>query len=1172
MAEKLTPQQEMAVKDRGGKLLVSAAAGSGKTKVLVDRLMGYLTDPEDPANLDDFLMITYTKAAAAELRGKIAAKLSERIAAAPENRHLQRQMQRLYLAKISTVHSFCGDILREYAYRLDLSADFRMADENECRELRQIALDRVLDRAYECAGEDPEFRTFVDTQGLGRTDSLVSEIIQQVYDSAMCHLDPEKWLKECLDNARVEDIMDAGQTIWGEFLIRDLFEFLDLQIDAMACCEKALSAYPELEKQRVHYAGLLNQLRHLRGSESWDQVVERKTIEFGNLRFPTKKNPDPDLCDRVKAVRTACKENLNAKLKSFADPTDQVVRDLRETGMAVKGLVKLVRDFGAEYARIKNARRIMDFSDLEHRMLDLLLGKSRNGATSAAREIEGRFREILVDEYQDSNEVQDAIFYTLTQTRQNCFMVGDVKQSIYRFRLADPGIFLEKYQKYVPAEKAQAGQGRKVLLSSNFRSSGGVLAGVNDVFYRCMTPAVGGLHYTEAEALREGIPHVALEEPEVELNAIVAGSDAYGLEAAFVADRIAELLDGSHMVRQGEELRPIRPEDIAILLRSPKSAGHHFTRALEKRGIRCCTGGGVDLLETAEVSTLRSLLTVISNPRQDIPLLAVLASPVFGFTADDLAAIRSADKKCCIYDAMRKAGSRRTAGFLEILDTLRREVKVNTLAQLLERIFTLTRMDSIYAAMEGGEARLANLHTFYGVASDFEATGRRDLDQFLDHLTAMEEKGLIAAGEQTSAGAVTLLSIHKSKGLEYPVVILTNLSREFNWESLRAQVLCDQTLGLGLSAVDRKNRMRYPTIAKRAIAVKAKAEGLSEELRVLYVAMTRARDRLIMTYTTKSMEKTLKEIAMRSGIGSPELLARDVSCCGDWVLQTAMQRSEAGALFALGGKSMETRLGQPEWRIRLIENYQEEAAEADVGKKAAEVACAEDFETLRQALAFRYAYEGATRAPSKQTATALKGRYKDQEAAENTLRREQRGKIWRKPAFVEKNVQGKTYGSATHAALQYIRYEACEDIDGIQREVERLVREGFITRQQADLVPCERLASFFTSPLGQRLRSGKNVLREFKFSILDDAEAYGPGLEGEKVLLQGVVDCALIEEDGITILDFKTDFVTEETVGAAAERYRPQVESYAGAMSRIYQKPVKNRYLYFFRLDKLVEL
>ena len=1169
MAEKLTPQQAQAVTDRGGKLQVSAAAGSGKTKVLVDRLMGYLMDPNDPANLDEFLMITYTKAAAAELRGKIAGSLTEKIAEDPENRHLQQQMQRLYLTKISTVHSFCSDLLREYAYRLDLSADFRVADENECVELRQTVMDKLLDRAYEQAGEDPDFRAFVDTQGLGRDDRLVPEIIQKVYDSARCHLDPEEWLESCVASAQVEGLTDAGQTLWGKYLMEDLFSWLDLQIGAMDWCAKAAGEYPELAKQTTLLSATVQQLENLRAAGTWDQVVARKDVDFGRLVFP-KKNPDADLTDRIKAVRTACKDGLQKKLRSFADPTAQVLEDLGQSAQAIRGLAALVRQFGADFDALKRSRRVLDFGDLEHRTLDLLLGKKRSGPTGAATEIGKRFREILVDEYQDSNAVQDAIFSALTVRRQNCFMVGDVKQSIYQFRLADPGIFLEKYDSYVPAAEAQAGQGRKVLLSANFRSGGAVLAATNDVFEACMSPKVGGLHYGEEEALREGIPHEPLGEPEVELHAIQVTEDTYAEEAAFAAKRIKELLDGTHFVRQGDALRPIMADDIVILLRSPGSVGGQFRRALEAQGIRCCTGGGVDLLETAEIGTLRSILQTISNPRQDIPLIAALASPVFGFTADDLAAFRAGMRYGSVYDALLRSEAPKVKDFLDTLRVLRREARMNTLAQLLERIFTLTKIDSIYAAMDNGAERLANLQTFYQLASDFEAVSRRDLNQFLEHLDAMEEKGLISAGEQKSAGAVTIMSIHKSKGLEFPVVLLCGLGREFNRESLRAQVLCHKELGLGLSAVDGKNRVRYPTIAKRAIAVHTAAESLSEELRVLYVAMTRARDRLIMTYASRSLEKDLTDIAMRCDIGSRELLTADAVCPGEWVLLAAMQRTEAGALFEVGGRPARTHLGDYPWKIEVVEGESGTGVSALREEKPS--LPPQTVERLRRSLDFRYAHSAATLAPSKQTATQRKGRVKDQEAAENADQPKQIHRSWRKPSFVEAGASATDRGSATHAVLQYIRYEACGDAAGVEAEVARLVDQRFITAEQGRMVDCGQIARLFATDLGKKLRTSPHVLREFKFSILDDGSLYGPGLEGERILLQGVVDCALLEPDGITVVDFKTDKVTEATLPEVIDRYRPQVEAYADALARIYRSSVKAKYLYFFQLDRFAEL
>ena len=1170
MAEKLTPQQFQAVHDRGGRLLVSAAAGSGKTKVLVDRLLSYLKDPAAPANLDDFLIITYTKAAASELRGKIAAKLTEAIAAEPENRHLQRQMQRLFLTKISTVHGFCSDILREYAYRLDLSGDFRVADENECREIRESVLMEVLDRAYEGAEEKENFRAFVDTQGLGRDDRLVAEIVLKVYDSARCHLDPEGWLNDCLAATDTEGITDAGQTVWGKYLMEDFFSYLDCQIDVMRKCVELAERCENLEKPAINLRDTLHQLEHLRCSSSWNEIVARKHLDYGRLTFP-RKGVDEVAVERIKACRAACKKGLEKYLRRFTDGSDQILEDLKQSAAGAAGLVELVRQFGREYDRAKRSRRVLDFSDLEHKMLDLLLGSRRSGPTGAAREIGQRYREIMVDEYQDSNGVQDAIFTALTGEKRNCFMVGDVKQSIYQFRLADPGIFLEKYQSYVPAAEASIGQGRKVMLSANFRSGGEVIEAVNDVFETCMSVAVGGLVYGEEEKLREGIPHEPLAGATVSLCAIEVREDTYAEEAAFVASEIQKLLDGNHFVRDKERMRPIMPDDVVILLRSPGSVGAQFQQALEHLGIRCTSGGGTDLLKTEEISMLRCLLQTIANPRQDIPLLGTLASPVFGFTADELAAFRSAHKKGSIYDALLQDKGEKAQAFVQVLTTLRREARMNTIAELIERVFTLTRLDSIYGARPLGQARRNNLQTFYRLAADYESVGRRDLNQFLDYLQSQEDKGLIVSGESVT-GCVTIMSIHKSKGLEFPVVFLCGLSREFNREDLRAQVLCDKELGLGLSVADVRRRLRYPALSKRAIVCKSAAQSLSEEMRVLYVAMTRARDRLIMTYAAKNLQGDLQEIGARLDISGPELLTRDVICPGEWILLAAMRRIEAGQFFALAAKPDHTKLSDYPWDIRV-----EAAPEPMVpALRGAAVTMKDERDGLEdklsQALAFDYGHLAATQAPSKQTATQRKERHKDQEAAQDTMETKPVQRSWRKPSFVECSGSGREYGNAIHGVMQYINYKACASEAEVRQEVARLVRDRFITPEQGALADCRKIAAFFRTEIGCRLRLGAEHLREFKFSILDEGSHYGDGLEGEEVLLQGVVDCALIEEDGITVVDFKTDYVTQENLESTVSRYRPQVQTYCHALERIYGKKVKASWLYFFRLEKFVEI
>ena len=1171
MAEKLTPQQETAVHNRGGELLVSAAAGSGKTKVLVDRLMQYLTDPVDPANLDDFLIITYTKAAASELRAKIASKLSEYIALSPENRHLQRQMQRLYLAKISTVHGFCGDLLREFAYTLDLSADFRVADDFECLELQARTMERLLNEAYDHIGEDAQFRALTDSQGLGRNDRQIPDIIMKVYNAAQCHLKPDSWLDWCMSICDVSKVTDAAQTVWGKCLLDDLKNYLELQIVALEKCITLATDAGGMDKPVILLRSTVDQLRVLADCNTWDAVYAHKDIDYGRMVFSSK-CPDLELADQIKAVRDACKKGVAKKLRCFADPSVQVLQDISSTTEATAGLVKLVKRFSIEYDRLKRSRRVLDFGDLEHKTLDLLMGRQRSAPTRIAAEIGRRFREIMVDEYQDSNVVQDAIFQALTGKNHNCFMVGDVKQSIYQFRLADPDIFLDKYKRFQHAQEAVAGEGRKVLLSCNFRSSGGVISAVNDVFSLCMSPEVGGLYYGDGEKLVEGIPHVSLSEPEVELHALRAQGDTYETEPAYTAERIVQLLDGAHYVRDGENLRPIVPEDIVILLRSPGSVGNAYKIALERRGIRCTTGSGIDLLHTEEIEVLHAFLQVIFNPLQDIPLITVLSSRVFCFTADDLAALRAGKNYGRIYHALHESDLEKTAVFIKTLSALRAEAKWLTVTQLLNRIFAITRMDSIYSALADGVDRVENIQAFCKIAASFEGTGKSDLCSFLEHVAALDEKGGVSVEQGAEHGAVTIMSIHKSKGLEFPVVFLCALSREFNTESMRAPVLCDKTLGMGLACVDTENRIRYPSIAKYAIASAMKAQSISEEMRVLYVAMTRARDRLIMMYTSENLDGELTSIQARMQISNPLLLTGDVDCPGKWILYAAMHRQEAKQLFDIAGRNPSVHFSENPWSIVVGDGAAaSELQQAEGTTKTHELPAAA-LERIGKGLQFRYPHELATQAPSKQTATQLKGRDKDREAEENTAGRRAVVGTWKKPSFVHTDARGTARGTAMHAAMQYINYSVCTDEDGVKGELHRLVHEQFISQQQADMVDSAQIAAFFSSNIGRQLTSHSNIIREFKFSILEDGSKYYSNMDHERILLQGVVDCAMIHNDGITVIDFKSDRIREEQLDSATEKYRAQLEIYADALSRIYELPVQDAYLYFFELNRFVKI
>jgi len=981
---------------------------------------------------------------------------------------------------------------------------------------------------------------------------------------------PDQWIDWCLTSSDVSKLSDAGQTVWGEYLIRDLHGYLDLQIAALEKCVHLGLCAEGMEKPISLLQDTVFQMKSLRDCSTWDQIVNHPKIEYGTIRF-SKKCTDLELAERIKAIRNECKNGLGKKLKAFSESSEQVLLDLTRSSDSVAGLIALVKAFTDRYQRVKKARRIMDFGDLEHKLLDLLLGKSRSMPTALSREIGARFFEVMVDEYQDCNAVQDAIFDALTRVRQNCFMVGDVKQSIYQFRLAEPGIFVDKYNTYLPAETAEPMQGRKVQLSSNFRSSGGVISAVNDVFSCCMSPSVGGLHYGAEEALQEGVPHIALDEPEVELYGLCVKDDTYAEEASFVADKIKALLSGSHMVRDGQNLRPVTADDIVILLRSPGSVGGEFAFALESRGIRCAVGGSIDLLQTEEISFLVSILQIINNPLEDIPLIAVLTNRVFGFTADEIAQIRCVARNSPFYHAFCQANTEKTQAFCNLLDQLRNDARMLPLTQLMQKILQRTNLDSLYSALPDGPSRLDNIHYFCQLAADYEQTGQKDLYLFLDHIRALAERGLFNTNEPQSSDTVRIMSIHKSKGLEFPIVFLCGLSRGFNQESTRAQVLCDKVLGIGLSCVDHKNRVRYPSIAKRAIAVKMTADSISEEMRVLYVAMTRPKDRLIMTYAASNLDAQLQDIALRYDLSDPLLMTKYVGCPGDWVLQTAMQRTEAGEFFALGGRPDCVCVRDTPWKIQVVEAVENTAA-AELTQIEQGGLSQKQLETLGRSLQFVYSGSRSSLVPSKITATQMKGRFIDLEVSEFTHNTTRGNHLFRNPDFVEKLKSGTDYGNAIHTLMHHIRFSLCQDISGIQKEIQRLVASHILTPEEGACIQTEQVYEFFHCEIGQRVVNAREVLREFKFSILQDACKYYPDVPGEKILVQGVVDCAIIDDDGITVIDFKSDHVTSLTLESVTNRYREQICVYVNALEEIYQKPIKAAYLYFFRMGKIVQI
>ena len=1174
----LTEQQQAAVQDRGGALLVSAAAGSGKTTVLVDRLMGYLTDPDDPADIDDFLIITYTRAAAAELRGKIAGRIAAEIAAHPEKAALQRQLTHLYLAQISTVHAFCQSLLRQYAAEAGLPADLRVADEQQTRILRGEVLQDTIAELYDRLAEEPDLAAMVDTLGYGRSDARLLALAQSCYDVMRCRVDPEGWMRRCVQ------AYDAplDKTPWYAY-------FMDARERTLQSAEAVAQQAAELclrdetleQKYRPVLQADLELIRALRRQTDWDACVQPP--EFMRMAV-VRKCADPDLKARVSALRSMEKDMVKAAQSCFYAPKARVEADLRKTLPALRGLLRLLRLFDKRYTEEKRRRKLLDFSDLEHEAVRLLTVRGSGAPSAAAQTIAERYREILVDEYQDSNALQDCIFRAVSRDGKNLFMVGDVKQSIYRFRLADPEIFLKKYETYPLREAAAPGAPRKLLLSQNFRSRPEILQAVNDVFSLVMRKEEAELDYTQADALCAGAPGMFpdMPGPKVELHCLSLQTDAGSrssagkteAEAAFVAGRIAELLQSGAPVTDGGALRPVRPSDIVILLRSPGKSAAAYQAALAARGILCDAGGGGDLLQCAEGEILLQLLQIIDNPHRDVPLTGALASPVFAFSPEELALLRAAEKDADLYTCLTRCAqpSEKLRSFLAWLDRMRACSRYVPLAELLPQIVRTSGLETVFAARPDGQRRAENLQALVAFAAGRAQADGCSLSELVQTLCGMQQRGETLPAPQPSvqANAVRILSVHKSKGLEFPVVFLSDLSVEINQKDAYDAVLSDEQLLLGGNVVDLTSRSYYPSLARMAIMRRKRAQTVAEELRVLYVAMTRAKDRLIMTSCAAHYEKRLQTLVQRLSDPLPQGMSGSVLRMDEWLLMAALCRTEAGALFAVCGPGECSCVREDRWDI----TWREVAAEGPAMRCQTPVQSAADapFDAREAELAvsFSYPHAAATHIPSKLTATQLKGRGLDDEAAEQTA--PAACKKLRTPQFLrDRPLTGREKGIATHLFMQFARYEACTAPDGIRAELRRLRQENFLTEQQAEAVRADRILTLFSSPLGRRILSAQTLRREFKFSVLTDAGAYWPEAQGEQVMLQGVVDCFWQEADGLAIVDFKTDYIDGDLEEKAA-RYRPQLRAYAQALGRIFRQPVRQTILYFFSAGEAVEV
>lgn len=1190
MSEKLmfTPEQQRAIDSRGGALLVSAAAGSGKTKVLVERLLGRVMDDENGCDVDDFLVITYTKAAASELRAKILDGISERLAENPMSRKLRRQQIICHRAEIGTIHSFCARIIRDNVHILNISPDFRVADEAESMSIKLKVLDDVLEARYTVIAENAAFAQLVDTMGAGRDDRKLIEIVLDTYSKLQSHPYPQQWINAQTAELSLDGVTDAAETIWGKALVARAKQAADYWIGRMRSLIEEAGTYAEFyAKYEQSLSDTLDTVLKFSDalSESWDAAHICAAQDF------PKATGRASGYDDLKAARKKCVDEMRKIFSWFETSSAESLEDIRAVAPIVGELLQLTRDFDTAYAAEKNRRNVIDFSDQEHMAVRLLVDEETMQPTPLAREISARYEEIMVDEYQDVNAVQELIFAAISKDGKNLFMVGDVKQSIYRFRLADPSIFLSKYRSFKDDDKASDGEERRVVLSRNFRSRAGILSAVNYIFRNIMSTDFGEMEYTPREYLYPGANYPETDEAEVELNVIDLSYDGdegdrpekLDVEAAFIAERAQELIENGKVSDGKGGFRPVRYGDIAILLRSTKEKAARYAAALNARGIPSGLDKGEGFFESLEVSCIISLLTVIDNPLQDIPLISVLRSPLFAFTADELSDIRLQDKSADFYRALELAAEdiEKCYQFTQRLESYRNLASDMSAHELIWHIYCDTDMLSIYGAMHGGELRRSNLMEFMQLAVNYEKAGYRGLFGFITFVRKMIEQG--SSPERTASGsgdAVQIMSIHKSKGLEYPIVILADTAKKFNLTDSTKPLPMHTKLGAGAKRRDLDRKIEYPTVARYAVSEEITRETLAEELRVLYVALTRAKEKLIITATIKDAEKALGKLAEDITFPVSPQRMKSLRSMSDWILVTAIQRQEAIALrFGNVPTAIDTDPGKP-WDIRLVSaaGYSERtyAPSAEAEKAESVSADAETVERVKRLLEFEYPHKAALSLPSKLTATELKGRFVDYEMNEDAARMplSEREFELRRPSFAaeKKELTAAEKGTALHIAMQYVRFENCQTEGTTSVELQSLFVRKLLTTQQLNAIDPAKITKFATSDVCRKLLSADKLYREFKFSVLVSASELYPNAGEDKILLQGVVDCAAESGEELIILDFKTDYVTDSSIAAKAEYYRGQLEAYKLAMSRITGKENVRTSLYFFALNREIEV
>ncbi|HBF8413243.1 helicase-exonuclease AddAB subunit AddA [Clostridioides difficile] len=1269
---KWTKEQLEVIESRECNLLVAAAAGSGKTAVLVERIIQMITSRENPIDIDKLLVVTFTNAAASEMRERIGDAIGKALDENPENKHLQNQLVLLNKSSITTIHSFCLDVIKSNFHRISLDPNFRIGDQTECAILKQEAIEEVFEDLYE--ERDEGFLNLVESYAERGGDKEVQDIILGIYSFAMASPEPKKWLIDSAERFNIDENFDFSQSIWA----RAILDTVKIEINGLCLnMERALKEVESIEELETFAEKLSVEYKKIADisqacNKSWDEAYKKMaSMSFENyvkgVKRISKDAPSyiKESKEKAKTIRDKTKKSLESIVSAtFNKDNDSIREEIKYLYNIVKPISNIVLRFEEEYSNKKREKGIIDFNDIEHFALNILTDVDEKGnivPSDIAVGYRNKFYEIFIDEYQDSNLVQEVLLKAVANTETpNRFMVGDVKQSIYRFRQAKPELFLQKYNNYNDKKESSH---RKIMLYKNFRSREEVVDAVNYIFENIMNENIGEIEYTEKERLNLGANfNVDTDEKSIiggatEIHLIQKDNkldddiindkddrinnkeneieeeeklDNIQLEARMVGNIIKDLMkvneDGKiqKVYDKGiDGYRPVEFRDIVILLRATSAWAPVFADELMNMDIPTYADVGVGYFDTIEIKTILSLLQIIDNPMQDIPLISVLKSPIFGFTPEDLIDIRVQSKDKIFYEVLKSTAEydgftdsqnetesefipseeciNKSKDFLIKLKEFKEKSMYMSTDEFIWYLYTRTGYYAYVGALPGGSQRQANLKVLFERAKQFEETSLKGIFNFVNFIEKLKKSSSDMGSAKTlgeNANVVRIMSIHKSKGLEFPVVICSAMGKNFNTQDFKKSILYHHNLGYGPQFVDYERRISFPSIAKEALKSKINIENLSEEMRVLYVAFTRAKEKLIITGSTRNIQDSIKRWS--NGIESLDTISQYEILKGknflDWIMPCVLRhRDLSNLLEEVGLDAVFNVEHNSKWYGKLWNkndillekksDEEKESIEEILEKIDVDSPDSDYYSEIEEKLNYIYPYEFSTRKPATISVTEIKKIQNNyEEELINTIFEQK--VILKKPLFIQneeerEKISGTERGTIVHLVMEVLDLKNVNSVNDIKSQIRGFVSKGIITEKQASIVNPYKIYKFFASNIGKRMLNAEIINREksiyaqvnmkdiYIYENLinnDDKKLY----DNESVMLRGIVDAYFEEDNQIVLVDYKTDFVNEENINQIIEKYKKQLDLYADIIETLTGKSVKEKCIYLFGVDEAV--